>query len=438
MAEPKKQLFRTKALEKANSPDNLDQMIEIVSPKDWLPLAVLGVLLIFALIWGIKGQIPTTVSGRGILTHPRGVADVQTLGAGKIESLSIKSGAVVHAGDVVGKLDQFDLRRRVAEDQTLLGELQRQDKAKTTVQAERTRLQQEQTKLSSSFIESQTASLKRVLSDAQAMAPILRKNVDAQHALRDKGLIAPLSKDLIDAEQAEVDNTAKITDATAKLKELELQTAQSQASETGLSNDTLESETARKNQIQELTSRIAVNQVALDRNSDILATRSGRVLEVLAIEGQIVPVGARIATIQADGGEDELQSVSYFAVGDGKKIHVNDRVQVTPDTAERQRFGGITGRVVSVSALPVTAEGARAILGSSEIVQSLLAGEPRVEVIAALDRDPNTFSHFRWSSSGGPAMPITPGLTSSMRVTVESRAPITYVLPFLKEITGVY
>jgi len=66
---------------------------------------------------------------------------VQSLGAGKIESLSVKSGDSVKAGDVVAKLDQFDLRRRVSEDQTLLAELQRQDKAKTTVQAERTRLQ---------------------------------------------------------------------------------------------------------------------------------------------------------------------------------------------------------------------------------------------------------------------------------------------------------
>lgn len=438
MAEPKRQLFRTKALERANSPDNLDQMIEIVSPKDWLPLAVLGVLLIFALFWGIKGQIPTTVSGRGILTHPRGVVDVQTLGSGKIDSLTIKSGAIVRAGATIGHLDQFDLRKRIDEDQSLLAKLKQQDTEKATIQSQRTRLQQEQTRLSNSFIESQTTSLNRILSDAQTMEPILKRNVAAMHALRDKGLVAPLAPELIAAEQADVDNTAKMTDARARLKELELQGAQSRASETGLVNETLEAESTRRNQIQELSSRIALNQVALDRNSDIIATRSGRVLEVFAIEGQIVQTAARIATIQADGADDELQSVSYFAVGDGKKIHAGDRVQVTPDTAERQRFGGITGRVISVSALPVTTEGARAILGSSEVVQSLLSGGPRVEVIAALDRDANTVSRFHWSSSGGPAMTITPGLTGSMRVTIETRAPITYVLPFLREITGVY
>ena len=438
MAEPKRQLFRTKALEKANSPDNLDQLIEIVSPRDWLPLAVLGVLLVFALVWGVKGEIPTTVTGRGILTHPRGIVDVQTLGAGKIASLTLKPGATVRAGETLGRLDQFDLRKRIDEDEAQLTKLQQQDVAKATVQSERTRLQQEQTRLSSSFIESQTVNLSRVLSDALAMEPILRKHVVAMHALRDKGLLAALAPELIAAEQAEVNNTARITDARARLKELELLRAQTRASETGLEHDTLDAETARRNQIQELKSRIALNKVALDQNGDIIATRSGRILEVLAVQGQVVPIGARIATIDASGTDDELQSVSYFAVGDGKKIRVNDRVQVTPDTAERQRFGGITGRVISVSPLPVTIDGARALLGSAEVVQSLLAGEPRVEVIAVLDRDPNTFSRFHWSSSGGPAMAITPGLTSSMRVTVESRAPITYVLPFLREITGVY
>jgi HlyD family secretion protein len=438
MPEPKQQLFRTKALERANSPDNLDQIIEIVTPRDWLPLAVLGVLLLFGLIWSVKGEIPTTVTGRGILTHPRGVVDVQTLGAGKIASLALKSGAVVRAGETIGHLDQFDLRKRLDEDEAQLAKLRQQDTQKATIQTERTRLQQEETRLSNSFIESQTANLNRVLSDALAMEPILKKHVTAMHALRDRGLVAALAPELIAAEQADVDNTAKMTDAKAKLRELDLQRAQSQASETGLVNDTLDAETARRNQMQELTSRIAVNRVALDQNSDIIATRTGRVLEVLTVQGQIVSTGARIATIQADGTDDELQSVSYFAVGDGKRIHVNDRVQVTPDTAERQRFGGITGRVISVSTFPVTADGARPILGSSEVVQSLLAGGPRVEVIAVLDRDPNTFSRFHWSSSGGPALAITPGLTGSMRVTVESRAPITYVLPFLKDITGAY
>ena len=130
--------------------------------------------------------------------------------------------------------------------------------------------------------------------------------------------------------------------------------------------------------------------------------------------------GARIATIQADGPE-ELQSVSYFAVGDGKKIHPGDRVQVTPDMAERQRFGGITGVVTAVSALPVTAEGSRALLGSNEVVQALLEGGAKIEVVIALDRDASTPTRYKWSSSRGPDTPITSGLTNSTRVTVESR-----------------
>jgi HlyD family secretion protein len=125
-------------------------------------------------------------------------------------------------------------------------------------------------------------------------------------------------------------------------------------------------------------------------------------------------------------------------VGDGKKIQPGMPIQVTPDNVERQRFGGITGVVTSVSPLPVTMEGSRALVGNAEVVQGLMQGGAHIEVTSKLDADPKTASGYRWSSSGGPPLAIGSGLTTSVRVTVENRAPLTYVLPFLREITGVY
>ena len=89
-----------------------------------------------------------------------------------------------------------------------------------------------------------------------------------------------------------------------------------------------------------------------------------------------------------------------------------------------------------MSALPVTAEGVRATVGSAELARALLADQSRVEIIAVLDTDPSNASGYHWSSSSGPPVPITAGLTGDMRVVVEERAPITYVLPFLRELTG--
>ena len=64
--EPGKAISRKQALEKwMSSPDRLDQLIRIVSPKDWFLLAILLTLGAVSIAWCIWGQLPTTVSGRG-------------------------------------------------------------------------------------------------------------------------------------------------------------------------------------------------------------------------------------------------------------------------------------------------------------------------------------------------------------------------------------
>ena len=39
------QLFRQESLERLSSPEQLDQMMRVVSPKAWLPLTTIGFLV---------------------------------------------------------------------------------------------------------------------------------------------------------------------------------------------------------------------------------------------------------------------------------------------------------------------------------------------------------------------------------------------------------
>jgi HlyD family secretion protein len=45
-------------------------------------------------------------------------------------------------------------------------------------------------------------------------------------------------------------------------------------------------------------------------------------------------------------------------------------------------------------------------------------------------------SGYQWSSSRGPDVVISSGTTASGRVAVVQRAPITYVVPSLRELGG--
>jgi HlyD family secretion protein len=181
-----------------------------------------------------------------------------------------------------------------------------------------------------------------------------------------------------------------------------------------------------------------MGSLQLTKSGDIVSRYAGTVTEVFAGSGQVLGPGGRLISLDIEDSGVQPLSVSYFPVRDGKRIRAGMLVQVTPDTVDRERFGGIVGKVVSVSRLPVTREGAVNTIGNPEIVAALLGEGAYVEVTVQLETDPSTASGYRWSSSRGPELKMTSGTTTMARVTVESRAPITYLIPILRESSGVY
>ena len=125
---------------------------------------------------------------------------------------------------------------------------------------------------------------------------------------------------------------------------------------------------------------------------------------------------------------------------------MSDEQTIACDVVElqRERFGGINGEVVSVSKYPITTDGAANVIGDIEIARNLLGGENKIEVRARLLKDPEwedlvreDYTGYDWTSGKGPkGIDITAGTTAAVRVTIEERAPITLVLPFLKDMFG--
>ncbi len=206
-----------------------------------------------------------------------------------------------------------------------------------------------------------------------------------------------------------------------------------------LEQENLEAANARKNQIEEVNREIAQLEKQVADNSKIFSPVDGCILEIKSTVGQYVNPGTVLGKINVQGKSSGLVAVSYFPVKDGKRIKSNLEIQITPDTVKRERFGGIIGNITSISNFPVTKEGANFVVGNSEIVQNII-GESggQIETYAQLRKDDNIFSGYQWSSSKGPQQKFTAGTTITARVRVEERAPITFVLPILREWSGVY
>ncbi|QSV54992.1 MAG: NHLP bacteriocin system secretion protein [Dolichospermum sp. UKL201] len=231
-------------------------------------------------------------------------------------------------------------------------------------------------------------------------------------------------------EREYLDNLRSISDIESKLQELDTQ-------EKRLAQETLENRNQRNKEIQEVKREVSRLTQQLTQNSRILSTQNGCILELTATAGQVVQPGTRLGTFKVGNGNDYPSITAYFLIKDGKQIRSNMPISVTPDTVQRERFGGILSKITSVSALPITKEGANSLIGNSEVVTSLIGSEgAAIQVNAELIVDPNNISGYKWSSSKGPESKITSGTTASVRVTVEERAPITFVLPILRELVG--
>ncbi|MFN6474206.1 MAG: NHLP bacteriocin system secretion protein [Nostoc sp. SerVER01] len=479
MAENQDSIFRKESLDRLSSPERLDQLMQVVNPLDWLPLATLGTFVLLGLIWSIFGRIPVTVTGKGILIQPNQVVTFESPISGQLKSLNVKTGQCIDRGYVLATIDPTDLKQQLQLQRSKLGQLQTQEQNSSLLQRQRTakekeaiasarasyiqRLRDTQT-LTPAFYEKglnaireQRISLQQRLNDAVAIVPILKDRLQKRQQLVDAGAI---SKDTyLQAEQEYKQGTQTLYDLRAQLKQLDVQETEAQqrylqnlssvselqaqlkdldTKSQRIEQENVENINTKINQIQEVNRAIAQLEKQILDNSQIVSPSNGCVLEVTGFVGQVTSPKTPLVTLNIGDKNTPLLAVSYFNVQDGKQIQPGMTVQITPTSVKRERFGGIVGKVISVSPLPVTKEGAKSVIGNSDLVTNILpTGGGDIEVRAEMEITPSTFSGYRWSSSQGPKLKISGGTTTSVRVKVAEQAPITYVLPILREFTGI-
>lgn len=101
-----RQIFRQKALDQLAAPEQLDHLMQVTSPRLWVALLALLLLMLAALFWGFKGSVPTTVNAQGILLSKGALTSVVTLNSGVIEQIDVQINEFVQKGQVVARLFQ--------------------------------------------------------------------------------------------------------------------------------------------------------------------------------------------------------------------------------------------------------------------------------------------------------------------------------------------
>jgi hypothetical protein len=68
-----RRIFRPAALERMSSPEQLDRLMPVTSPRGWVALSALGIIFLATFLWALFGTVYTTAEGQGILIRPQGV-----------------------------------------------------------------------------------------------------------------------------------------------------------------------------------------------------------------------------------------------------------------------------------------------------------------------------------------------------------------------------
>lgn len=375
-------LFRKSALEKLSSPEQLDVMMQVTSPTGWIALAGTGMILVFVIVWSLVGQIGIRVDGQGLLIRGGAVFDVTSGAQGRLNEVLVKPGDRIQEGQVVARIGQPELELKIGNTKAQIGALSEQNRE---IGARGT----------------------SIIEQLQAQARELREKVAMQQKLVARGLLT----------------RGTLLKTKEQLASTEQTIAQNQMTQSG-----------QENRVEDLRRALKELEEKLANSTDVKSPYSGRALEVMAGQGGMVAAGTRILTLEPL--DAPLQSVLYIPAAEGKKVRPGMQVRISPTTVKAEEYGFMVGRVKAVSEFPVTPEGLRKVLRNDKLVETLMGKSAPIEVVATLIPDVTTPSGYKWSSSKGPPTQIFSGTLAAASVVVESRRPISYVLPVIKRSLG--
>jgi HlyD family secretion protein len=411
-------LFRKAALDHLSSPDELDRALRVTGPRAWLALSALAAIVVMAVIWSIVGSIPTQVSGQGILLHAGGVSQIVSTSAGRLTGVAVKAGDLVEAGESLGMVAQPEL---VVELENARAEL-------TAALVQRDTLahfQEIDAQQQMTLFESQRAEATRTIAEATEQARWYAERVKAEESLFAQRLL--LEDKLFDTRRSAVAELARAEAARTKLKEIAL-------AEIAWRNRATQEQTTARLQSEKFARAVAALEARMRTAAVIASPTAGRVVEVIAANGQLVAAGEAVLNVEPRSGP--LEALIYVPAADGKKVRAGMSVRVSPATVKPEEFGYMLATVRSVSSFPATTKGMMRVLQNERLVTSLSATGTPFELYATLTLDPGTVSGYRWTSGAGPAIALFSGTPVVALVTERTRRPIELILPFVRSLFG--
>ena len=418
----KQSVFRKVSLDRLASPEQLDQLMQVTTPKGWVALVALSILLLMVIIWGCVGRIPETVHGQGILVKSGGVLQVVPSAGGRVSDIAVSVGDLVSAGQIVARVAQPELTDQLNQALAKLADLRAERESSLAFGRRDLALQ-------TAALEQQRATAEQSVAAAEESRRWLAQKIVEQEKLAKQGLIT---------KQTLLTTREQFNSAVQRASTGRSELAQIRVRLLALVNDHDGENDEARFRIEDAEHEVARLERELADRSEITTPYTGRVLELMTEQGDMVASGEPILSLDIAGRSvKKLMAVLYVPSIEGKRIRPGMPVRIAPSTVKQEEYGMMLGRVTYVSDFPATTKGMARVLKNDQLVNVLSGSGAPYEVHADLTVAPETVSRYKWSSSDGPPLTIQSGTLATASVEVRAERPIGMVIPLFRKYTGI-
>ncbi len=407
-------IYRQVSIARLSSPEQLDLILHVTTPRHWIALLGLCGLLGIAIVWAFWGSISTTVEGQGVIARTGGVLNVVTRGSGLVLDLRVNVGDMVKPNQIVARVAQPALVAKMRALRDQIAESFQQNRELQGVRNQSVKIQIE-------ALDRQRANNDLRISALEEQAKLAAAQIPVSEQLLAKGLIT--KQTAIGARERLVGIQNDIDALHAQDKQLEAQAVTLRTQPTQEAAD-------MRLRTSALERELAGMQKELDLAENVVAAYAGQVLELKVDPGGTVNAGDAILSIQPTS--ESLEMLAYLPSQQAKDAQPGMEVQISPAAVKREEFGFMLGEVAYVYDYPATLAALMRHFENESLVQALSHLGPVTELRVRLKPNPGTPSGYQWSTPRGAPIHISSGTICDVRIVTRRRSPITLLLPSLK------
>jgi biotin carboxyl carrier protein len=232
--------------------------------------------------------------------------------------------------------------------------------------------------------------------------------------------IAPVSGGRILEMRNKVGDTVKKGDVVAVIEQTELEQQVYLNAEQAVTASSYEDMRSR-------TAQLASAKEELQHQGQVISPFDGVITSQRMREGQIVQSGAAIYDVDVTESQDMI-SVIFVPALTGNKLKPGSMIQISPGAIDSSLYGSLVGKVIELSAYPVTSDRVVYWTGNKEFANWIIqkCGGAIMEVRVELTRDNNTKSGYLWTTLFGPNENVQEGMTCTATAIVDRKSPFAY------------